>query len=199
MKVAHVPEAAATVVEVNWVLAINSDCLSEVFDGLLEVLEAVPDQATSIERGSVVWVYLDDAIKVLQRQLKPVPTHLLSYGAEMVEGRDVLGLEVYSSLVILFRLLQLSELVPAKRSVVEGLEMVGVNPDRILVILDGAVELLLLAVGKPAIMVEVSFVRLKLNCRRKAADREVVVAFAVEADTLIVVSIRILGINLDSA
>lgn len=43
LQITHVPVAAASVVQVNWVLWIDLDCSREVFNCFLELLESVPD------------------------------------------------------------------------------------------------------------------------------------------------------------
>jgi len=52
--------------------------------------------------------------------------------------------------------------------------------DRIGVILDGALEVLLLAVGEPPVVVEVRFVWLDLDCHSKTIDCLLVVALPVK-------------------
>ena len=78
--------------QVNWVLRIDIDSLCKILNGLIELLEPIPDQTSSIIGWRILCVYTYDLIEVFKSQLKPIPTNLLSYGTQVVESRYILGL-----------------------------------------------------------------------------------------------------------
>jgi hypothetical protein len=78
--------------------------LGEVAEGFLEVEEPVPDEAPAVVGWRVVWVLIDNAIEVFKCLLQLVSSNFLSDCSEMVNGRDVLRLELYCLAVVLFSL-----------------------------------------------------------------------------------------------
>ena len=100
--------------------------MAEIVDGLFKLVKSVPDEATPVEARRVARVELNNAVKVLESQIQPIATNFLPDGAQVVQGRDVAGLKLNGRFVVLLRLFEFAKFIPAKRSVVKCLEMVGI-------------------------------------------------------------------------
>ena len=180
--------------QIHGVLPVDIDSLCEILDGLLKLKEPIPNQASAVVRRSILRINLYNQVEVLQSEVKLVTTHLLSYSPKMMQGLNILRLELHRTLIILLRLFVLAQLVPTKRSVIIGLEMLWVNTYSILVVLDGAVKLSLLAIGKPSVMIEVSLRWLDFNSLGETLNSFIVVSFPVKTNALVVICVRIVGV-----
>lgn len=73
-------------------------------------------------------------------------------------------------MVVSFRMLILAQLIPAESSIVKSLEMLWVYYNCLLVVLNSSIKLFLLPVSEAPVVIEVSLVRLDVDCLCEAAD-----------------------------
>lgn len=86
--------------EVDWVLVVDLNGLGKVLDGLVVLLEPVPNQASSVVTRSVVRIQDNHFVEVFKGKTQLVSSHLLANSAKVVESRDVLWLEIHRGEVV---------------------------------------------------------------------------------------------------
>lgn len=97
--------------------------------------------------------------------------------------------------VVSLCLFKLANFVPAEGSVVKGFEMLPIQLNGPGIVKDGILVFPLLPVSETSIVVEVCFGALKFDRLGETIDRLIEVPFAIETDSLVVVSKGVVGVD----
>ncbi len=97
----------------------------------------------------------------------------------MMQSGDIVLLKRNSLNIVLLCLFELSNFIPAKCPIIEGLKMRLIELDCTRVILDSTHVLSLFAICKTSIVIEVSFCALKLDGFRETLNSLIKVTFPI--------------------
>lgn len=158
------------------------------------VLQTIPYKAPTVECRRVAFLHLQDLVEVIKREGQSVPAYLLPDRAQVVQRGDIILLQLTRLQVVVLSLVELILLIVAEGSIIEGLEMLGVELNCSGVIVNSFLVVAILAVRETPIMVEISLATFKVYRDRKAFDSFVKFTHSVQGNTLVVVSESVLGL-----